>query len=122
MEILNLKGNIMKNQSPAILLGICLALLAGPALAGTHHCASDARTHAAALLALHRDNDERAEIDPSVKVIAPLVNPMKKTQKFDVLEVLGYIYKGSYRMRFIYAQMPDECVLIGQEILELTTL
>ena len=36
----------------------------------------------------------------------------------DVLEVWGYIYKAEYRMRFLYAQMPGTCVLMGQEILE----
>ena len=40
----------------------------------------------------------------------------------DVLEIGGSIYKGSYRMRLIYAQLPGECVPMGQEILELATL
>ena len=35
-----------------------------------------------------------------------------------MLEVWGYIYKAEYRMRFIYAQIPDSCLLMGQEILE----
>ena len=42
---------------------------------------------------------------------------------FDVLEVAGHIYMGTYRMRLIYARdLPDQCVLMGQEILELAKL
>ena len=39
---------------------------------------------------------------------------------FDVLEIEGYIYKGIYRMRFIYAQSPGSCTPMGQEIIELS--
>jgi len=38
------------------------------------------------------------------------------------VEVWGYVYKGQYRMRFIYAQPPQNCVLMGQEILEYADL
>jgi hypothetical protein len=48
----------------------------------------------------------------------PPVKALKGSGKFDVLEVWGYIYKAEYRMRFIYAQIPDSCVLMGQEIIE----
>ena len=34
----------------------------------------------------------------------------------------GHIYKGNYRMRLIYYPMQKECVLMGQEILELANL
>lgn len=40
--------------------------------------------------------------------------------KFDVLGVMGGIYKAEYRMRFIYAQIKNTCALMGQEILELS--
>jgi hypothetical protein len=115
---------VLPSQNLKLKLTLSLALTAfsSALYAGPHHCSSDALAHGKALLALHSDNDERAELDPNVKTIAPLTNPIKKTQKFDVLEVNASIYKGSYRMRFIYAQFPDSCVLIGQEILELTTL
>ena len=43
---------------------------------------------------------------------------LKGNGKFDVLEVWGHIYKGDYRMRFIYAQIKDSCTLMGEEILE----
>ncbi len=51
--------------------------------------------------------------------VAPIKAPVGKG-KFDVLEVTGYIYKAEYRMHFIYAQIPDSCVLMGQEIIELS--
>jgi hypothetical protein len=71
------------------------------------------------LLAFHSGLDNRIEIDKSVKKLAPIRNPANKKQLLDVFEVWGYIYKGQYRMRFIYARLlPGECVLMGQEILE----
>ncbi len=48
-------------------------------------------------------------------------NPAGKDQ-YEVLEVWGNVYKGRYRMRFIYAQLPGECLLMGQEILEYARL
>jgi hypothetical protein len=83
-----------------------------------HHCSEDARKQAAKLLEFHFGPDDRIAIDESVTVLTPLRNPVDKEQQFDVLEVWGYIYKGRYRMRLIYAQIPSECVLMGQEILE----
>ena len=90
--------------------------------ADVHECASSAREQARKLLTFHSGPDERIEIDSSVEVIAPIRNPANKNQIFDVLEVWGYIYKGRYRMRFIYAQSPEDCLLIGQEILEHASL
>ena len=48
--------------------------------------------------------------------------PPTRAQRFDVLEVWGHIYKGDYRMRLIYARIPEECVLMGQEVLEYASL
>ncbi|MFT3808623.1 MAG: hypothetical protein QM698_01765 [Micropepsaceae bacterium] len=106
------------------------ALLAGSAVAeAPHPCAGDAVKRAGELLAFHFEGPEAfsgegtgAErqtwtIDGEVKVLAP-IRALKGKGKLDVLEVWGYIYKASYRMRFIYAQIPDTCVLIGQEVLE----
>jgi len=96
-----------------------LALAAAPA---PHRCAADAIKHARPLLQLHftgavGGQGERVSIDPKVKVLPPL-KALRGKGQFDVLEVWGYIYKGQYRMRFIYARIPGECVLMGQEILE----
>ena len=87
-----------------------------------HPCDEDARTHAVALLTLHyndgsSDEVENLGIDDAVKQLPP-IKALKGKGKFDVLEVWGHIYKADYRMRFIYAQIPGSCLLMGQEILE----
>ena len=89
-----------------------------------HRCAADARVHAARLLALHRGPDDRIAIDSAVRVLAPVRSPVGGTppQMLDVLEVQGFIYRARYRMRFLYAPLGatrGECLLMGQEILEL---
>jgi len=86
-----------------------------------HHCSAEAVIQAKKLLDFHFGLDDRTEIDEHVTVLKPIKNPAGQG-KFDVLEVYGHIYKGTYRMHFIYAQMENQCVLVGQEILELTTL
>ena len=105
-------------------LAACLAasIFVPNAAAADHACADDARKRAAALLTLHFNDGEAGPIEnmsiaDEVKALAP-IKAMKGKGKFDVLEVWGYIYKGEYRMRFIYAQIPDTCLLMGQEILE----
>ncbi|CAN5190683.1 hypothetical protein BH10PSE9_BH10PSE9_24890 [soil metagenome] len=84
-------------------------------------CAGDAIDHATKLLQLHAaDGDDIAvTISDAVKTLPPIKAPAGKG-KFDVLEVRGYIYKAEYRMRFLYAQIPDQCVLMGQEIIEMS--
>jgi len=56
-------------------------------------------------------------IDDTVKVLQP-ASALVGKGKFDVLEVYGAIYKASYRMHFLYAQIEGTCALMGQEILE----
>lgn len=87
-----------------------------------HQCAGAAMEQAKTLLEFHFGLDDRMEIAPSVKVLPSIRNPADKAQRFDVLEVWGYVYKGQYRMRFLYAQRPNECLLMGQEILEFSRL
>jgi hypothetical protein len=87
-----------------------------------HPCAAAATKQAQRLLAFHFGPDDRIEIDQGVKVLAPIRNPANKKQWFDVLEVWGNVYKGQYRMYFIYARMKGDCVLMGQEILEHASL
>ena len=88
----------------------------------SHPCSAAATIQAQKLLGFHFGPDDRIEIAKTVKVLGPMRNPRNKSQNFDVLEVWGYIYKGQYRMHLIYAQMPGECLLMGQEILEFATL
>jgi hypothetical protein len=59
---------------------------------------------------------------PWAKELTSLRNPANRKQLFDVLQVWGHFYKGQYRMRFIYARLLGECLLMGQEILEYADL
>lgn len=106
----------------ATILALSMLTASGTAQAADHPCTTDAKEHALQLLLLHTDNDDRSEIASQVKVLPSLKNPANAKQRFDVLEVMGYVYKGEYRMRMIYAQMPGSCLLMGQEILGLASL
>jgi hypothetical protein len=91
--------------------------------ASAHECEDDALQCGNALLKLHFGDDESFAKLPvyvdetSVEVLKP-IRALAGKGKFDVLEVWGYVYKGEYRRHFIYAQIPGECVLMGQEIIE----
>lgn len=85
-------------------------------------CAPDAVMRAKSLLAFHTGDDDRAAVEPTAKVLPPLRNPGNEDQELTVLEVMGDVYKGKYRMRFYYYPLADECVLMGQEIMELADL
>ncbi|WP_198084791.1 hypothetical protein [Variovorax sp. E3] len=99
-----------------------LCAAAGTASAAPPQCAPEAVVQAKKLLVFHFGEDDRIQIEPEVKVLAPLRNPANKKQQFQVLEVWGSIYKGNYRMRLIYYPMDKSCVLMGQEVLELANL
>jgi hypothetical protein len=84
-----------------------------------HPCAADALQKAKVLLRLQSEADasQPLDVEDSVKLLPP-VKALKGKGRFDVLEVWGHVYKADYRMRFIYAQIPNTCALMGQEILE----
>lgn len=91
--------------------------------AATPQCADDAIAQAEKLLAFHfGEEDDRIEIDSEVQELPPMANPADEDQQFQVLEVWGSIYKGQYRMRFYYYPLGDDCVLMGQKILEHASL
>ncbi len=96
------------------------ALLTGNiAQAKTIQCSSQGIAQAQKLLNFHVGGDTRISIDKKVRELPPLKNPANQRQKFQVLEVWGYIYKAKYRMRFIYYNAPNiSCLLMGQEVLE----
>lgn len=119
----------MKHSHLALLF---LILSATPSLAAEHACAGDARKRADMLLRFHfvmeagdpatklaSEDVQNLGIDEKVTVLKPIKALVGKG-KLDVLEVQGSIYKASYRMRFIYAQIKDSCALMGQEILEMS--
>ena len=89
-----------------------------------HPCAAEAVKQAGLLLQFHASHAAAAEtgVEDSVKVLAPLRNPASRRQSFDVLEVQGHVYRANYQMRLIYARLPGNCVLMGQEIIERSIL
>lgn len=103
------------------LLVLCLVTSSFAFAKPSHHCSKDAAAQAKKLLDFHFGLDDRTEIEEHVTVLKPIKNPAGKGL-FDVLEVYGHIYKGTYRMHFIYSQTPNQCLLVGQEILEITNL
>ncbi|WP_458998417.1 hypothetical protein [Stenotrophomonas sp. PSU-St7] len=109
-----------------VLLLAGLGLLANVAWAGTTpsstQCSPQAVAQAKRLLAFHTDGDERAEVEGPALPLPSIVNPADSKQRFDVLEVWGYVYRGSYRMRLEYCRSGGGCVLMGQEILEIARL
>jgi hypothetical protein len=91
--------------------------------AADHPCAARALDRAKQFLTFHSGPDDRMTIDKTVKQLPSMRNPEDPSQRFDVLEVWGYIYKGRYRMRFIYYNSrATSCVLMGEEILEYARL
>lgn len=121
---------------PTTTLAVWLALtFASTAAAAVSECQSDALMRAGKLLKLHWDEgDSRLadlpgtpgadgslmawSLDDAPVELLPIKAPVGEGL-FDVLEVNGFVYKATYRMRFIYAQIPDACVLMGQEMIEL---
>ena len=86
-------------------------------------CATSAIDRARKLLIFHTGPDDRIAIDKNAKELPSLRNPEDPRQRFEVLEVWGYIYKAKYRMRLIYYNTPAiKCLLMGEEILEYAKL
>jgi hypothetical protein len=100
---------------------VATALLSAPSPTRAqtpHPCSDDAVAHARKLLAFHFGEDKPDfSVDDTAKAVGS-VKALRGKGRFDVLEVWGFIYKTEYRMHFLYAQMPGDCVLMGQEILE----
>jgi hypothetical protein len=103
-------------------LTFLLLVFSAPCAAAPLKCEVDALAQAEKLLAFHSEGDERAEVAEHAKALPSIINPANKKQKFLVLEVMGYVYKGSYRMRLLYYPVGGDCLLMGQEILELSSV
>lgn len=106
-----------------LLFVLSFATMSHAADVKAHSCTEEAKVQAAALLRFHYDVATDAGvvlgIDDEVRQLPP-VAALVGTGQFDVLELTGYIYRATYRIRLIYAQIPDSCVLMGQEILEVS--
>lgn len=107
------------NRFLGALLFLAASLCLSNSVSATPRCSPDAVIQARKLLSFHSDGVDRTEIIPEAKELSPIVNPADNKQKFQVLEVWGYIYKASYRMRLIYYRLDKDCVLMGQEVLEI---
>lgn len=103
----------------------CIALTPGCEFANaapSHSCSSDAVARAKELLVFYRHPDETGfagqwSVDEKANKIGT-VRAIYGKRRYDVLEVWGNVYKGRYRMRFIYALVGGKCELMGEEILE----
>lgn len=105
-------------------------LLSASALAGTPYCASLVKAPAIKLFALHyelSDADAANSISDEVTELAPIRSPDGK-RKYSVLQTDAYIGKmGYYRIRMIFAVLgknspKEDCILMGQEILDMSSL
>lgn len=105
-----------------LLITCSLLIWAASSHANSSECSVPAIAQARKLLNFHADGDDRIAIDDKVKELPSLKNPADAQQRFQVLEVWGYIYKARYRMRLIYAPMGGSCTLMGQEVLEFAKL
>jgi hypothetical protein len=105
-----------------IAIAVLLVLFfASPASASEPHCSREATEQAKKLLTFHMGLRFVDRMGFDSPVIMPAIkNPLDSKQKFNVLEVMGYVAPhGQYRMRFIYfAPAGSHCTLMGQEILE----
>ncbi|BCW89142.1 hypothetical protein sos41_22980 [Alphaproteobacteria bacterium SO-S41] len=116
------------------LLAVCSAalLLAGAAAAKEHRCAADARAQALKFLPAFyaQTGGELApeEGEPKEGQAPGVMNwaldetvtalPEAADGTAEVLEVNGFVYKATFRMRFLYLKdVTDSCVLVGEEIL-----
>ena len=110
----------MRQVATFILVSVLL-LQPVNALGQEHKCGAHALKQAKKLLEFHFGPDNRMEIEKKTKSLRAIKNPAGNG-KYDVLQVGAWIYKGRYRMRFIYGYAGGECVLMGQEILEYANL
>ena len=113
------------------LLSFGLTLLVSvSAFAGSHFCASQVKAPAIKLFALHyelSEADASNSISDDVTQLPSIRSPDGK-RNYAVLQTDAYIGKmGYYRIRMIFAVLgkdnpKEDCVLMGQEILDMSSL
>lgn len=103
-------------------------LVTSVALADVHVCAPLVKDNATKLFALHYGIPEveaAKKIVNTVDVMPPLKSPNGKTN-YAVLQTFALIGKGGdYRIRMIFAVLGPstrDCLLMGQEILDMSSL
>ena len=108
---------------PFVLLLVLLSgLLSIADVQAASQCGEQARAQAERLLAFHVGPDDRISIRTEVEQLDSVPNPGAPEETLQHLEVWGDIYKGRYRMRFLYADVYDGCLLMGQSIMEFAEL
>lgn len=105
----------------ALCAAVALCLCAGPALAQAPACAADAIEQALKLLRFHTEAGPQAQVDEVARPLPPVTNPANRRQQFAVLEVKGWVHKANYRLRLLYYPLDKQCLLMGQEVLELSS-
>lgn len=106
-----------------LLASVCATAARAETIPSSAACGPDAVAQARKLLVFHLDGeDQGVHVGETAKPLPSIANPANRKQRFDVLEVGGSFYKGEYRMRLEYYRMGDQCVLMGQEILEIARL
>jgi hypothetical protein len=101
-----------------------LALVPPAAMAKAPSCSAQAMEQAKKLLVFHMGEgfDDRLRVEAPM-ALKPLRNPANAKQMFTVLQLDAQVSpRGRYRIRLIYYAMPDSCVLMGQELLEIASL
>lgn len=99
-----------------------LALCCSVSTQAAEQCGVSAVKQAQALLAFHAGVNEQSYIEPKVEYLPLMVNPVNSQQRFQVIAVTGFIYKAQYQMQFQYYTIGDDCVLMGQSIIEYASL
>jgi hypothetical protein len=105
-------------------LAALLAMLPLSAIADTPRCSAQAADQARKLLAFHMGKgfEDRISVEAPVP-LKPMRNPANRQQMLTVLQLDAHVSpRGRYRIRLIYYPLPDECVLMGQELLEMASL
>jgi hypothetical protein len=90
----------------------------------SHPCSADAASNADRLLEFYAKQngfDGKWSVDKPVTKMGT-VRSIDGSQRFDVLELWGNLYRARYRMRFIYGMVDGHCALVGEEIFENTGL
>jgi hypothetical protein len=123
-----MKGNIVSRLQNLLLSLSLVALAAGTAQAqkAAPACAAEAAAQAEVLLKFHVTEGGKAP--ELAEDVAPVdigdveskgrLKPLRGKGRYEVLEVTGHVIKAEYRIHLIYAEMQDQCLLMGQEILE----
>lgn len=87
-----------------------------------HRCEATALASANLLLPFYLASEAGVKYEYGDVLLKGTIKSPNGKMKYDVLEVFGFVYKAEYRMRFIFANIGEDCLLMGQEILDMSSL